>query len=175
MTAVQEVHIEPSVSTTAVSKTLDNSSFAGDLCTQNHIVWRCWWCWLGSTALAHAVHADVPILTVLLAGQQREGARVGAALLWRWLMSAGVAAVYALIGVIAARTGLALQSYLQNPWVSGFAALSGVARVVCVWTSWDTEVSARWQSWYGQNPRQKSILGAYIMGAASALIASPCV
>lgn len=171
------VRIEPSVSTTAVSKTLDNSSFAGNLFAQNHIVWALLVVFgLGLLlSLTPCMFPMFPILTVLLAGQQREQSR------WRGFALAlayvsGMAAVYALIGVIAARTGLALQSYLQNPWVLlGFAALL-VLLALSMFDVFQIQMSARWQSWLQAKTQGKNgYWGAYIMGAASALIASPCV
>ena len=177
VTADTGVRIEPSVSTTAVSKTLDNSSFAGNLFAQNHIVWALLVVFgLGLLlSLTPCMFPMFPILTVLLAGQQREQSR------WRGFALAlayvsGMAAVYALIGVIAARTGLALQSYLQNPWVLlGFAALL-VLLALSMFDVFQIQMSARWQSWLQAKTQGKNgYWGAYIMGAASALIASPCV
>ena len=177
VTADTGVRIEPSVSTTAVSKTLDNSSFAGNLFAQNHIVWALLVVFgLGLLlSLTPCMFPMFPILTVLLAGQQREQSR------WRGLALAfayvsGMAVVYALIGVIAARTGLALQSYLQNPWVLlGFAALL-VLLALSMFDVFQIQMSARWQSWLQAKTQGKNgYWGAYIMGAASALIASPCV
>ncbi len=171
------VRIEPSVSTTAVSKTLDNSSFAGNLFAGNSIAWALLVVFgLGLLlSLTPCMFPMFPILTVLLAGQQREQSR------WRGFALAlayvsGMAAVYALIGVIAARTGLALQSYLQNPWVLlGFAALL-VLLALSMFDVFQIQMSARWQSWLQAKTQGKNgYWGAYIMGAASALIASPCV
>ena len=171
------VRIEPSVSTTVVSKTLDNSSFAGNLFAGNSIAWALLVVFgLGLLlSLTPCMFPMFPILTVLLAGQQREQSR------WRGLALAfayvsGMAVVYALIGVIAARTGLALQSYLQNPWVLlGFAALL-VLLALSMFDVFQIQMSARWQSWLQAKTQGKNgYWGAYIMGAASALIASPCV
>ena len=171
------VRIEPSVSTTAVSKTLDNSSFAGNLFAGNSIAWALLVVFgLGLLlSLTPCMFPMFPILTVLLAGQQREQSR------WRGLALAfayvsGMAVVYALIGVIAARTGLALQSYLQNPWVLlGFAALL-VLLALSMFDVFQIQMSARWQSWLQAKTQGKNgYWGAWLMGAASALIASPCV
>lgn len=171
------VRIEPSVSTTAVPKTLDNSSFAGNLFVGNSIAWALLVVFgLGLLlSLTPCMFPMFPILTVLLAGQQREQSR------WRGLALAfayvsGMAAVYALIGVIAARTGLALQSYLQNPWMLlGFAALL-VLLALSMFDVFQIQMSARWQSWLQAKTQGKhGYWGVCIMGAASALIASPCV
>lgn len=131
--------------------------------------------WLGVITLAHAVYvSDVPeILTVLLAGQQREQSR------WRGFALAlayvsGMAVVYALIGVVAARTGLALQSYLQNPWVLlGFAALL-VFAALSIADVFQVQMSARWQSWL-QAKAGKTVIGARASWGQPDASASPCV
>ena len=179
-TADTAVRIEPSGATSAASaasKTLDNSSFAGNLFAQNHIVWALLVVFgLGLLlSLTPCMFPMFPILTVLLAGQQREQSRWhGFALALAYV--SGMAVVYALIGVVAARTGLALQSYLQNPWVLlGFAALL-VLLALSMFDVFQIQMSARWQAWLQAKTQGKNgYWGAWIMGAASALIASPCV
>ena len=97
-------------------------------------------------------------------------------LVWIPVRLAGV--VYALIGVIAARTGLALQSYLQNPWVLGGLAWVFVVLAGGMFGWFDMQLPSRWQTAVATHSNRWSggrIGSAFVMGAVAAVVVGPCV
>ena len=171
------VSISASTQSSEPTSSLDNSNFAGDLFENNRLLWALFTVFgLGVLlSLTPCMFPMFPILTVLLAGQQKSQSR------WRGLALAfayvtGMALIYALVGVIAARTGVALQNYLQNPWV--LLAFSGLLVVLALsmFDVFQIQMPERWQLWLQNKTQGKNgYWGALMMGAASALIASPCV
>ena len=116
----------------------------------------------------------LPILSSMLAGQKTVSRRRGFALALAYVT--GIAVVYAVVGVIAAQTGAGLHRYLQSPWL--LAIFSGVLVVLALslFDVFQIQLPARWQSallTYTQG--KNGYWGVALMGAGSALIASPCV
>lgn len=163
----------PTVST----RSLDNSNFAGRVFEQNHLIWALLTVFgLGVLlSLTPCMFPMFPILTVLLAGQKQAASR------WRGLGLAfayvsGMALVYAAVGVIAARTGVALQNYLQSPWVLLVFSALLIVLALSMFDVFQIQMPERWQLWLQNKTQGKNgYWGALLMGAASALIASPCV
>lgn len=163
----------PTVST----RSLDNSNFAGRVFEQNHLIWALLTVFgLGVLlSLTPCMFPMFPILTVLLAGQKQTASR------WRGLGLAfayvsGMALVYAAVGVIAARTGVALQNYLQSPWVLLVFSALLIVLALSMFDVFQIQMPERWQLWLQNKTQGKNgYWGALLMGAASALIASPCV
>ena len=163
----------PTVST----RSLDNSNFAGRVFEQNHLIWALSIVFgLGVLlSLTPCMFPMFPILTVLLAGQKQTASR------WRGLGLAfayvsGMALVYAAVGVIAARTGVALQNYLQSPWMLLVFSALLIVLALSMFDVFQIQMPERWQLWLQNKTQGKNgYWGAVLMGAASALIASPCV
>ena len=163
----------PTVST----RSLDNSNFAGRVFEQNHLIWALLTVFgLGVLlSLTPCMFPMFPILTVLLAGQKQTASR------WRGLGLAfayvsGMALVYAAVGVIAARTGVALQNYLQSPWMLLVFSALLIVLALSMFDVFQIQMPERWQLWLQNKTQGKNgYWGAALMGAASALIASPCV
>ncbi len=163
----------PTVST----RSLDNSNFAGRVFEQNHLIWALSivFCLGVLLSLTPCMFPMFPILTVLLAGQKQTASR------WRGLGLAfayvsGMALVYAAVGVIAARTGVALQNYLQSPWMLLVFSALLIVLALSMFDVFQIQMPERWQLWLQNKTQGKNgYWGAALMGAASALIASPCV
>ena len=163
----------PTVST----RSLDNSNFAGRVFEQNHLIWALSivFCLGVLLSLTPCMFPMFPILTVLLAGQKQTASR------WRGLGLAfayvsGMALVYAAVGVIAARTGVALQNYLQSPWMLLVFSALLIVLALSMFDVFQIQMPERWQLWLQNKTQGKNgYWGALVMGAASALIASPCV
>ncbi len=116
----------------------------------------------------------VPILSGILAGQQVVSKRRGLALAFAYVT--GMALVYALIGLMAAKTGASLHRYLQSSWV--LAALSAMLLLLALslFDVFQLQLPVSWQAWLSAKTQGKNgYWGVALMGAISALIASPCV
>ena len=115
-----------------------------------------------------------PILTTLLSGQQDARQIRSVSLAFAYVT--GMALVYALIGIVAAKTGTGLYRYMQSPWVLGLFTVLLVILALSMFDVFQIQLPAQWQTWIQQRTQGKSgYTGAVILGAASALIASPCV
>jgi thiol:disulfide interchange protein DsbD len=83
----------------------------------------------------------------------------------------GMAAVYALLGMVAALTGSLFGRISTNPW-----ALLIVANVLIVFALSILDVIP-FPTWFSGRPLEPSaggVIGAFLLGAASGLVASPC-
>ena len=157
-------------------QTLDNSSYARGLFdSHNFPVALLLLFGLGVLlSLTPCMLPMVPILSSILAGQQVVSRRRGFLLALAYVT--GMAVVYALIGVFAAKTGASLHRYLQNPWVLG--ALAGLLLLLALslFDVFQLQLPVRWQAWLNSKTQGKNgYWGVAVMGAVSALIASPCV
>jgi thiol:disulfide interchange protein DsbD len=83
----------------------------------------------------------------------------------------GMAAVYSLLGMIAALTGGLFGSISTNPW-----ALLIVANILILFALNMLEVIPfpKWLSGPSMKPAGGGVVGAVLIGAASGLVASPC-
>lgn len=128
-------------------------------------------------ALTPCVLPMVPILSVLLVGEQHHVSR------WRGLGLAasyvlGMSLIYTALGVAAGLSGAGLAAWLQTPMVLGlFAALLAVLGLA-MFDVYQLQMPASIQS--RLMATNSSILGGrmtagFVMGALSALIVGPCV
>ena len=117
----------------------------------------------------------LPILSTILAGQKNVS-RMSSF----WMAVAyvtGMAVVYALVGVLVAQTGATLHQYLQSPWVLGGFSLVLILLALSMFDVFALQLPERWVGWVQRmtGSGRRGYVGAAIFGAASALIASPCV
>jgi thiol:disulfide interchange protein DsbD len=83
----------------------------------------------------------------------------------------GMAAVYALLGMAAALTGSFFGRISTNPW-----ALLVVANIILLFAMAILEVIP-FPTWFSGRPKEPAmggVVGAFLLGAASGLVASPC-
>ena len=160
----------------ATAASFDNSAYARDIFSQhNFAVALAVIFGLGLLlSFTPCMLPMLPILSTILAGQRDISRGRGFFLAWAYVT--GMALVYALIGVIAAKTGAGLHQYLQSPWVLGAFALILAVLALSLFDVFQLQMPASWQTWLTEKSQGKSgYVGAVLFGAASALIASPCV
>lgn len=160
----------------ATAASFDNSAYVRDVFSQhNFAVALAVIFGLGLLlSLTPCMLPMLPILSTILAGQRDISRGRGFFLAWAYVT--GMALVYALIGVIAAKTGAGLHQYLQSPWTLGAFALILAVLALSLFDVFQLQMPASWQTWLTEKSQGKSgYVGAVLFGAASALIASPCV
>lgn len=160
----------------AAAMSLDNSAYARDLFTErNPLIALLLIFGLGLLlSLTPCMLPMIPVLSTMLAGQ-RDTSR-GRGFLLALAYVTGMAVVYALIGIVAAKTGSGLYRYLQSPWVLGAFALILIVLALSLFDLFQLQLPAKWQQWVASKTQGNSgYVGAVVLGAASALIASPCV
>jgi thiol:disulfide interchange protein DsbD len=167
----------PSIQTAqATAAAFDNSAYARDIFAQRNVLYALAIVFgLGVLlSLTPCMLPMLPVLSAMLAGQRNVSRGRGFLLALAYVT--GMALVYALIGVIAAQTGAGLHRYLQSPWLLGGLALLLTVLALSLFDVFQLQLPARWQTWLVAKTQGKyGYTGAAVLGAASALIASPCV
>lgn len=115
----------------------------------------------------------LPIVSSMVVGHQA-GPRRAFALSLAFVLA--MAAVYALLGTGAALAGGNLQAVLQNPFAIGATAALFAALSLSMFGWYELQVPA-WlrDRLSAASPRGGGVLGAAALGAASALLVSPCM
>ena len=119
----------------------------------------------------------VPILSGIIAGEgENVSSRRGFMLALTYVM--GMALVYTAAGVAAAAAGLQLQATFNQPWVltlfSGLFVVLALGMFGLFELQMPSGIQSRLASMSG-NQRSGTAVGAFIMGALSALIVTACV
>jgi thiol:disulfide interchange protein DsbD len=128
-------------------------------------------------ALTPCVLPMVPILSVLLVGEQHQVSRARGTLLAVAYVS-GMSVVYTALGVAAGLSGAGLAAWLQTPWVLTLFALLLATLALSMFDVFTFQMPSSIQT--KLSVKNNSILGgrvgaAALMGALSALIVGPCV
>lgn len=90
----------------------------------------------------------------------------------------GMALMYSIAGMITAALGANIQSYLQNPWVLGVFSLMLLGLAASLFGFYELRLPQSIHNKIdGVAGKQEggSLIGAFLLGAISTLIASPCV
>lgn len=128
-------------------------------------------------ALTPCVLPMVPILSVLLVGEQHHVSR-GRGFLLSAAYVAGMSVVYTLLGVAAGLSGAGLAAWLQTPWVlGGFAVVLSVL-ALAMFDVFQFQMPASIQTRLivtNSHILGGRIAASWMMGAISALIVGPCV
>ena len=124
-----------------------------------------------ATSLTPCVYPLIPI-TVSIFGARRAGSR-GQAMALSGLYVLGIATMYSSLGVLAALTGKAFGSVLQNPWVVGAVALVLAAMAASMFGAFELQLPSAWQARLTR-VGGAGLAGAFAMGLVSGVVAAPC-
>jgi len=119
----------------------------------------------------------IPILTSIIAGEgDKTSPMRGFTLAFSYVM--GMALIYTAAGVAAAAAGAQLQATFNQPWIlivfSGFFVLLAFAMFGGYDLQMPSSIQSRLASVSG-NQKSGTTIGAFVMGALSALIVTACV
>jgi len=128
-------------------------------------------------ALTPCVLPMVPILSVLLVGEQQHVSRARGTLL-ALAYVAGMSVVYTGLGVAAGLSGAGLAAWLQTPWVLALFALLLALLALSMFDVFTFQMPTSLQT--KLTLKNNALLGGHfgaaaVMGALSALIVGPCV
>ena len=128
-------------------------------------------------ALTPCVLPMIPILTSIIAGEGEETSPArGFGLALSYVM--GMALVYTAAGMAAAAAGAQLQAMFNQPWVLIIFATFFVLLAAAMFGGYDLQMPSSFQSklaGISGNQKGGTTVGAFIMGALSALIVTACV
>ena len=128
-------------------------------------------------SLTPCVFPMIPILSGLIISQGAGVTRKRGFLL-SLVYVLGMAATYALAGVLAGLSGSLLAAFLQNPWVLSAFALVFVLLALSMFGFYELQMPGRLQSRLSKTSNRLpggNLFGVLVMGALSALIIGPCV
>jgi thiol:disulfide interchange protein DsbD len=119
----------------------------------------------------------IPILSGIIAGEGDDVSPMrGFSLAFSYVM--GMAIVYTVAGIAAAALGLQLQATFNQPWILILFAGLFVVLALGMFGAYDMQMPSGIQSKLSSisgNQRSGTTIGAFVMGALSALIVTACV
>ncbi len=128
-------------------------------------------------ALTPCVFPMIPILSGIIAGQNRQLTKTSGFLL-SLAYVLGMAITYALAGVAAALSGTLLSNALQNPWALGVGAGIFVLLALSMFGFFELQLPSALQSKFSERANKMKgghFAGVFVMGVFSAVIVGPCV
>jgi len=132
-------------------------------------------------ALTPCVLPMLPIMSSVIFGSKNERHRNVSKLRSSMLALSyvlGMAIMYSVAGMITAALGANIQVWLQNPWVLGAFALLLLALAASVFGFYELRLPQALHNKIDRIAGKQeggSVVGAFMLGAISTLIASPCV
>ncbi|MBI2470817.1 MAG: protein-disulfide reductase DsbD [Planctomycetes bacterium] len=124
------------------------------------------------------VYPMIPITIAVIGGQATGDQSAGRKSLTAFFLSLiyvlGIAIVYSAMGVAAASTGALFGTALQSPWVIGFVVAVFIGLALSMFGVYYLRVPSFISDRMGTGAR-KGILGVFVMGLVSGIVASPCI
>src|SRR3989304_5425823 len=124
------------------------------------------------------VYPMIPITIAVIGGQATGDQSAGRKPLTAFFLSLiyvlGISIVYSAMGVAAASTGSLFGTALQSPWVIGFVVAVFVGLAMSMFGVYYLRVPSFISDRLGTGTR-KGIIGVFVMGLISGIVASPCI
>ena len=124
------------------------------------------------------VYPMIPITVAVIGGQATGDHSSGRKPLTAFFLSLiyvlGISIVYSAMGVAAASTGSLFGTALQSPWVIGFVVAVFVGLALSMFGVYYLRVPSFISDRLGTGTR-KGIIGVFVMGLVSGIVASPCI
>ena len=124
------------------------------------------------------VYPMIPITVAVIGGQATGDHSSGRKPLTAFFLSLiyvlGISIVYSAMGVAAASTGSLFGTALQSPWVIGFVVAVFVGLAMSMFGVYYLRVPSFISDRLGTGTR-KGIIGVFVMGLVSGIVASPCI
>jgi thiol:disulfide interchange protein DsbD len=128
------------------------------------------------TSLTPCIYPMIPITAAIVGGQSADGSAAprSRAVLLTLAYVAGLAVVYATLGVIAGVTGTIFGTVSTNPWLYFFMANLLVIAAFSMMDVIPIRLPSRILSRASAAGTAGRVSGAFVMGAVSGLVAAPC-
>lgn len=127
-------------------------------------------------AFTPCVFPMYPIVSGIVIGQGKD-IKLSRAFTLAFVYVQGMAIMYSLLGLVVASAGVQFQATLQSPYILGTFILVFVALAIAMFGAYEIQLPSSWQEKVSgmSNAQQRgSLLGVFVMGILSGLIASPC-
>ncbi|MCL1139936.1 protein-disulfide reductase DsbD [Shewanella pneumatophori] len=127
-------------------------------------------------ALTPCVFPMYPILSGIIVGQG-EKLSTAKAFTLSMVYVQGMAITYSLVGLIVASAGMKYQAALQHPAVLIVLAILFFVLSLSMFGLYDLKLPSKWQekmNAFSNNQKGGNVIGVFVMGIISGLVASPC-
>ncbi len=127
-------------------------------------------------AFTPCVFPMYPIVSGIVIGHGKS-VSLGHAFKLTFVYVQGMAITYSLLGLVVASAGVQFQVALQHPIILGIFITIFGALALAMFGAYEIQLPSSWQERLTQlsnNQKQGSLVGVFVMGILSGLIASPC-
>ncbi|MBR9729577.1 protein-disulfide reductase DsbD [Shewanella intestini] len=127
-------------------------------------------------ALTPCVFPMYPILSGIIVGQGKQLSTAKAFTLSMAYVQ-GMAITYSLLGLVVASAGMKFQAALQHPAILIFLAVMFVLLSLSMFGMYELRLPGKWQdkmNTLSNNQKGGNLVGVFMMGVISGLVASPC-
>ena len=127
-------------------------------------------------AFTPCVFPMYPIVSGIVIGQGKD-IKMSRAFTLAFVYVQGMAIMYSLLGLVVASAGVQFQASLQSPYILGTFIVVFVALAAAMFGLYEIQLPSKWQEKVSgmSNAQQRgSLVGVFVMGILSGLIASPC-
>ena len=127
-------------------------------------------------AFTPCVFPMYPIVSGIVIGQGKD-IKMSRAFTLALVYVQGMAIMYSLLGLVVASAGVQFQASLQSPYILGTFIVVFVALAAAMFGAYEIQLPSKWQEKVSgmSNAQQRgSLVGVFVMGILSGLIASPC-
>ncbi|NKF49161.1 protein-disulfide reductase DsbD [Shewanella sp. WXL01] len=127
-------------------------------------------------ALTPCVFPMYPILSGIIVGQGKK-LSLGKAFTLSMAYVQGMAITYSLLGLVVASAGMKFQAALQHPAILIFLAVMFVILSLSMFGMYELTLPSKWQEKMNNmsnNQKGGNLIGVFMMGVISGLVASPC-
>lgn len=127
-------------------------------------------------AFTPCVFPMYPILSGIVIGQGKS-IRLSKAFWLSFVYVQGMAITYSLLGLVVASAGVQFQAALQHPIILSVFIVLFLALALAMFGAYELQLPSSWQSRLNNlsnDQKRGNVIGVFIMGVLSGLVASPC-
>lgn len=173
-----DANTAPNVSTQSKQVLSEQYQLAEQLASGDNLLWSILlFVGLGVLlAFTPCVFPMYPILSSIIVGQGKH-ISTSKAFSLSFVYVQGMAITYSLLGLIVASAGVQFQAALQNPILLTVFIIAFIALALSMFGVFEIQLPSAWQeklNTVSNQQRGGSLVGVFLMGVISGLIASPC-
>lgn len=127
-------------------------------------------------AFTPCVFPMYPILSGIVIGQGKD-IQLSRAFWLSFIYVQGMAITYSILGLVVASAGVQFQAALQSPVILSIFIVLFVVLAMAMFGAYELQLPSSWQERLNQvsnNQKRGNVVGVFIMGMLSGLVASPC-
>lgn len=128
-------------------------------------------------AFTPCVYPMYPIISSIVLGKDRKQVSLSNAFVLSFVYVQGMAIMYSVLGLVVASAGAQFQAALQHPVLLSIFIVLFVLLALAMFGVYEIQLPSKWQeklNALSNTQKRGNLVGVFIMGILSGLIASPC-